>query len=93
MLLSATSKAANAGTSWNENRTSLEDWGREPMLVEPVNGYLKLAGIKNAQKIKITLLNGQGQPIGKPYHAIKKDGIWQFRIGETVTLWYFLDVS
>jgi len=38
LLLVATAQAANDRMTWNEDRTSLSDWGSAPTVIEPVKG-------------------------------------------------------
>ncbi len=52
LLLTAGSKVANTGMAWNEKRTSLEKWGGEPTVIEPVRGRLALVGIEGAKGVE-----------------------------------------
>ncbi len=92
MLLTATSKALNSGTVWNDNHTSLEDWGGEPMRVEPVMGTILLKDLKDAANVLVSPLDERGIPVQETIVAKKEKDQWEFPIGVPTTVWYMIQV-
>jgi hypothetical protein len=93
MLLTAGSRTANTGQQWNEKRNSLTNWGRTPVLIEPVVGTIKLKDLDGAAKVEAVALHGDGRPLGQPVAARKTSGGWEFPIGQSVTTWYKISVT
>lgn len=92
LLLTACSQVANQGQVWNADRTSLEDWGKSPTVIEPVKGTVTLSGI-NAEQISVQALDGQGRPVGASVLAEKTSEGWRVPLGHPVTTWYLLSVQ
>jgi hypothetical protein len=108
MLLTTGARVANTGMKWNADRTSLAvletkggrgytgattDWGKPPVLIEPVAGTVTLRNLKGATGVTVRPLDGSGKPLGKPISATRgKDG-WKIPVGEPVTTWYEVEVS
>jgi hypothetical protein len=88
LLFTAGAFAANTGSTWNENRTALKEWGVSPTAIEPVTGELILRGIEGAKRVTISGLDGAGRRIGQPEAAEKSPGSWRFGLGHLVTTWY-----
>jgi hypothetical protein len=93
LLLTAGSKVANAGMAWNAKRTSLENWGKEPSVIEPVRGRLLLSGLEGARRVEAQPLDGAGQPLGPPVAAAMEGGSWSLPLGKPPTPWFVLNVS
>jgi hypothetical protein len=93
LLLVATARSANAGMIWNENRTSLSNWGIAPTVIEPVRGKVILRNLEPLQQIEIIPLDGAGkaQEYTVSVHNTKKDFI--FSIGEQATTWYLVRIQ
>lgn len=92
LLLTACSQVGNRGQRWNADKTSLEDWGQSPTVIEPVTGTLTLMGVV-AKRVSVQPLDAQGRPIGGPVAADKGDGGWLIPLGKVVTTWYMLNVE
>lgn len=92
LLLTACSQVANQGQVWNKERTSLDDWGKSPTVIEPVKGALTLVNMK-AARISVQPLDAQGRPLGASFAAQKSDEGWLVSLGNTATTWYLLTVE
>ncbi len=93
LLLTAGARVSNTGQVWNEKRTSLEKWGAEPTVIEPVRGRIVLRGLAAARRLEAQPLDGAGRPLGEPAAAASTADGWEFAIGTTPTTWYVLEVA
>jgi hypothetical protein len=92
LLLVATAKAANAGTVWNAKRNSLDEWGGEPMQIEPVAGVVYLRGLTDTDNLYYTPLDGSGRALSESIIAEKENKNWKLSIGQAATLWYLVEI-
>jgi hypothetical protein len=92
LLLVATARAANTGMKWNEQRTSLTDWGTEPSVIEPVKGSVTLKGFGSVGQIEVIPLDSGAKPLGQPIPAEKLADSYRLAIGEPVTPWYLIRI-
>ena len=72
---------------WNEKRNTLEDWGKPPMLIEPVGGSVTLRGLAGAWTAQP--LDGAGRPMGKAVPLTAADGGAVLRL-EAPTTWHLI---
>jgi len=93
LLLTAGSRVANTGQAWNEKRTSLEKWGEEPTVIEPVRGRVILSGLEGARRVEARPLDGAGRPLGPPVPAVPDGPRWVLALGDPPTPWQVLTVS
>jgi hypothetical protein len=93
MLLVATARSANQGMTWNENRTSLNDWGSAPTVIEPVKGSVTLRNIGQAKHIEAVPLNGAGERMGRSIRAQILDDGFVIPIGKLATTWYLVRIQ
>jgi hypothetical protein len=92
LLLVATSRSANTGQTWEEDRRFMKDWGTAPTRIEPVTGTIRLHNLKQAQAVELLPLDGNGVAMGKAKEARKaKDG-FEIPIGTPATTWYLVKV-
>jgi len=93
LLLVATARSANQDMTWNDDRTSLSDWGSEPTVIEPVSGGVTLRNIRPAEYVEAVPLNGAGKRMGRSIRArVVADG-FEIPIGQTATLWYLVRIQ
>jgi hypothetical protein len=97
LLLVATARSANSRMTWNENRTSLSDWGSAPMVIEPVKGKVTLRNLKPSElvakpRVEILPLTGEGKAAAEPVIAQSSAEGFTFAIGEPATTWYLITV-
>ncbi|MHC4704313.1 MAG: hypothetical protein ACYTFQ_27460, partial [Planctomycetota bacterium] len=93
LLLVATARSANTGMIWNEERTTLSDWGSAPTVIEPVNGTIFLRNLEPLQRIEMVPLDGAGKPLGDSINARNVQGALTLRIGEQATTWYLIRIQ
>jgi len=93
LLLTTGARVANTDMKWNEKRTSIADWGREPTLIEPVTGAITLTGLKGVRRVAVRALDGGGRPLGPPVAARKTAGGWKIPIGRPATVWYGITIG
>jgi len=92
LLLVTTARSANKGMTWNEDRTSLSDWGSDPTVIEPVKGSVTLRNIIRAELVEAVPLNGAGKRMGESIQGrIITDG-FEIPIGEPATTWYLVRI-
>lgn len=92
LLLVACGQVANQGQRWNSQRTSLEDWGKAPTVIEVITGSLVLKGV-NARQVDVQPLDAQGRPLGEVISAKHMADGWQIPLGKVTTVWYLLTVD
>jgi hypothetical protein len=97
LLVTACARTENTGQKWNEARTSVGDqWGRAPVLIEPVRATITLTRAVAGGKGSATLipLDGSGKPAASVPAEKRDDGSLRVRLGDgTATLWYIVDIE
>jgi len=93
LLLVTTARSANTQMKWNEKRTSLLDWGKEPAVIEPVKGQIILRNLKSAKSVRAVPLNGAGIELGQAIEAGKTKHGWEIPVGKPATTWYVITVQ
>jgi len=93
LLLVTTARSGNSGMSWDENRTSLSNWGSAPTVVEPVEGKVVLRNLESLQRIETIPLDGAGKALGNSVivHGVKGDFVLQ--IGQPATVWHLVRIQ
>jgi len=92
LLLTTTARVANSGMRWNTARTSLEDWGKPPVCIEPVCGTVVLRGLEEASGVTAQAMDGAGHLLGPAREAVKTAEGWSLSIGSPPTTWYVISV-
>jgi hypothetical protein len=93
MLLAATSKYALTDSRWKEDRQTYEEWGRGPMLIEPVSGLIMLEGLQGAKGVEARSLSAVGKPLGSTVKGKQTAAGWQIAIGKPATTQWLIDVE
>lgn len=93
LLLTATARVANTGMVWNENRTTLETWGKAPARIEPVLGRALLIRLEPAQALTAQPLDGAGEPMGQPRALVRTADGWSLDLGNPATPWHVITVK
>jgi hypothetical protein len=93
LLLVATARSANTDMTWNENRTSLTDWGSVPTVIEPVKGSVTIRNIGRAENVEAIPLDGAGKRIGQSIRARMNNDGFIITIGEAATTWYLVRIK
>jgi hypothetical protein len=78
---------------WNEDRTSLSEWGAAPILIEPVKGKIILRNLRPAQRVEVIPLSGAGEALGNSYSAENIQAELTVSIGEPATPWYLVRIE
>jgi hypothetical protein len=92
LLLATTARSANTGMIWNENRTSLSNWGSEPSVIEPVKGKILLQNIEPLHRIEVIPLDGAGKELGDSISVETINVGYTLHIGEPTT-WYLIRIA
>ncbi len=93
LLLAATARSRTTNMKFNKDRTSLENWGTLPMLIEPVTGTVTLGGLSHAESANITPLDAAGRPLAKARTVPVTGNTTQFQIGQITTTWYLIEIK
>jgi len=93
LLLVAAGRSANSGMTWNEDRTSLSDWGSAPTVIEPVNGKVTLRNLEPSQRIEVIALDGAGKALGDSVTAGNVKREFVLTVGEQATTWYLVKIK
>jgi hypothetical protein len=92
LLLTATGRVANSGMRWNEQRTSLVEFGKPPACIETVRGTIVLRRLA-ASDVRVQPLDGAGRPLGQSVAATKTPDGWSIALGGCTTTWYLVTVQ
>jgi len=92
LLLVTTARAANTDMQWNDNRTSLEDWGAAPTVIEPVRGTVTLQNLETFVRIEVIPLDGAAQPLLPAIPTETTSEGCRTAIGKLATPWYLVRV-
>lgn len=91
LLLSATSTSILNTAVWNSERTSLEQWGEMPFMIEPVVGKITLSGLRKVKNVTITPLDASGKRLAPlPVEKVGKETI-SFMFGTQPATWYLVE--
>jgi hypothetical protein len=92
LLLTTGSRVENTGMTWNEKRTTLTNWGKAPVRIEPVTGSVVLRNLVKAASVSITPLDEAGNPRGTAIPATRSTEGWTVPIGTTPSVWYAVSI-
>ncbi len=93
MLLAATARAQTTGMKYNEDKTSLEDWGKPPMLIETVTGSIALRNLADAESARITPLDAAGRASADAVRANRIADACKLPLASATTTWYLIEVD
>jgi hypothetical protein len=93
LLLVTTARSVNTGMTWNENRTSLSNWGSAPTVIEPVKGKVILRNLEPAKAIVVIPLNGAGEASSNTSSSQNIKAGLEVSIGEPATTWYLARIE
>jgi hypothetical protein len=91
LLLTATGRVENTGSTWDPRRANYEQWGTAPTLIEPVTGWVLLKNLEGVVAMTATPLDGSWRPLGEVHARFLEHG-WEFPIGEPATTTYLVKV-
>jgi hypothetical protein len=93
LLVATTGAAQNTGQQFAEDGKTLAEWGKGPVLIEPVSGTVTLRGLPDAKSIHATALTSEGRPAGAPILVTRAEAGWRLKLGEPATTWWLLEVT
>lgn len=93
LLVATTGSALNTGQRFAEDGKTLAEWGRGPVLLEPVCGTVRVKGLTAAQSVRVTALTAEGRPLGRGFAAESSPEGWVLRLGDPATTWWLLEVK
>lgn len=93
VTFTAAARFENTEMVWNDRRTTLQAWGKEPTRIEPVVGRLILRALEGAKAVQVVALDGAGRPLGESLAAAPEGGHWVFTLGRSATTWYLVTVK
>ena len=92
LILTVSSSSLLSGAKYNDNQTSLVDWGELPYEIEHVVGTFFLTDLVNPGTLKVSSLNGAGQKVGKSQFVNFKTGKEaRIKVGKEATVWYLIE--
>ena len=93
LLVTVGSRTMNSGMTWNEKKTSLENWGNAPARLEPLAGKIIIQGLEKASAVTAQPLDGDGAPLGAPSKLAHAGADWTLDLAQRTTPWYVLTVQ
>ncbi len=85
MLLTAVGRQENTGQVWKAGYRGVADWGRPPVLLEPVRGEIEIATV--GRNVDVYALDEKGERKRRVPSVATDKGI-RFTIGGDKTAWY-----
>ena len=92
LLLVATARATNTGLRWQDDRQTLADLGRGPVVIEPVAGTVTLRGLGTVRGLRVRPLTAEGRPMEKDLTARPVGRGWEVRLGDPATTWCLIEL-
>jgi hypothetical protein len=93
LLLTATARAVNTGTTWKDDWQTLAEWGQGPVLIDPLRATLTLRRLTETRSIRVTPLSSSGKPTGKSIEAEKSGADWKLKIGEPAATQWLVEID
>jgi hypothetical protein len=93
LLVATTGAAQNTGQQFAEDGKTLAEWGRGPVLLEPVTGSLTLRRLEGAQAIRAQPLTAEGRPASPLQTARRLTAGGELKLGDPATTWWTLEVE
>jgi hypothetical protein len=94
LLFVATPGAAvNTGQTFADDGKTLAEWGKGPVLIEPVTGSITLSGLAKATSVRATPLSAEGRPLGPARPLEQRVSCWILPMGIPPTTWWLLEVD
>jgi len=89
LLLGVFTRVENTGMVWNEDETSLDEWGTAPALIEPIQFTATLT-LSGTSGIGVWALDETGAPHHRLAHQVPAPGRIRFVVdtGTDTALWY-----
>jgi hypothetical protein len=88
LILAITARSGLTGMKWNDERTSLVDFGSKPAMLEVVKGSVILTDLDAFKLAELSYLDGNGQVIGKKIYT--KDNRIEVPLGERPAPWLLI---
>jgi hypothetical protein len=93
MLVATTGAATNTGQQFADDGKTLTQWGRGPVLIEPVSGTVILRGLADATSVHATPLTAEGRPVGIPVSLAQSPHGWRLTLGQPAATCWLLEVQ
>lgn len=93
LLLTLSARSILSGARWNQERTSLTEWGEIPYEIDQVTGKVSLTHLKSREQVTVYPLDGTGNLSGNPIPAVKKNGSWVFEPGSIPAVAYLVELE
>ena len=93
LLVATTGAAQNTGQQFAEDGKTLSEWGRGPVLIEPVTGTVTLRGLTDAKSVRALALTAEGRPLSVALRGVRSKNGWTLKLGEPSTTWWVLEVE
>lgn len=93
LLVATTGAAVNTGQKFAEDGKTLAEWGKGPVLIEPVAGTVTLRDLGKVKSIRVRPLTPEGRYLDKDLSAEKTAKGWLVKLGEAATTWVVVEVT
>jgi len=87
MLLTLVARQKNTGQQKEDRKNGLLDWGKKPVIMEPVNGIVEIKAGTDAWKYSVYSLDSKGNRVSKIPLEYSDTGI-SFNVGGDAATWY-----
>lgn len=69
------------------------EWGRGPVLIEPVTGTVTLRALTDAKSVRALALTAEGRPLREALRGVRSQNGWTLKLGKPATTWWQLEVE
>ena len=92
LLVATTGAAVNSGQQFAEDGKTLAEWGRGPVLIEPVTGTVTLRGLGRIHALRARPLTAEGRFMDALVEGINAADGWRLPLGQPSTTWWQIEI-
>jgi hypothetical protein len=93
LLVATTGAAQNTGQKFQDDGTTLAEWGTGPVLIEPLTGTVTLRGLTGAKAVRAIALTPEGRSAGGGMDATRAADRWELELGKPASTWWQVEVE
>ena len=93
LFVATTGLAQNTGQQFAEDGKTVVEWGKGPLLIEPVTGTVTLRHLAKARYVTAIPLTPEGRPRSPALQADQSGEAWTLKLGEPPTTWWVIEVN
>lgn len=93
LLVTATDRVTNTGFRWKEDHQTVAEWGKGPVLLQPVTGSITLRDLGLIKALRVFPLESSGRPLDTTLPVTRTGSGYSFTLGDPATVWYAVEIE